>query len=45
MEHSAMFENLKKRYEQGRITKSMLMNYVKTGRITQKEYDEIVGLE
>ena len=38
-----MFETLKKRYEQGRITKAMLKVYVKKGVITQAEYDEIVG--
>lgn len=38
-----MFETLKKRYEQGRITKAMLKIYVKKGVITQEEYNEIVG--
>lgn len=42
-EHSAQFEILKKRYEQGRITKQMLANYVKVGRITASEYYEITG--
>lgn len=37
-----MFETLKKRYEQGRITKAMLKIYVKKGVITQVEYEEIV---
>ena len=45
MEHSAQFEILKKRYEQGRITKEMLQNYVKVGRITEEEYVEIIGSE
>ena len=40
-----MFETLKKRYEQGRITKAMLKIYVKKGVITQEEYNEIVGGE
>ena len=44
MTHSAQFENLKKRYEQGRITTRMLCNYVKVGRITEEEYYEITGL-
>lgn len=43
MEHSAQFEILKKRYEQGRITKQMLQNYVKVGRISAEEYAEITG--
>ena len=38
-----MFETLKKRYEQGRITKAMLKIYVKKGVITQEQYEEIVG--
>lgn len=37
-----MFEKLKKRYEQGRISKTMLKVYVKKGQITQEEYDKIV---
>ena len=37
------FEKLKQRYEQGRITKSMLKVYVKKGIITQEEYEEIIG--
>lgn len=43
MEHSAQFNILEKRYEQGRITKAMLENYVKVGRITAEEYAEITG--
>ena len=42
-EQNMNFEILKERYEQGRITKSMLKIYVKKGVITQEEYDEIVG--
>lgn len=38
-----MFEHLKERYDQGRITKAMLKIYVKKGQITQEEYEEIVG--
>ena len=37
------FEKLKQRYEQDRITKSMLKIYVKKGIITQEEFIEIVG--
>lgn len=43
MEHSAQFEHLKTRYEQGRISDSMLRKYVIVGRITSKEYEEITG--
>ena len=43
MEHSAQFEHLKTRYEQGRISDSMLRKYVKVGRITEEEYEEITG--
>ena len=38
-----MYETLKERYEQGRITKAMLKIYVKKGVITQAQYEEIVG--
>ena len=41
--HSPQYENLKKRYEQGRISTNMLCNYVKVGRITEEEYTEITG--
>lgn len=44
MANSAQFENLKKRYEQGRISTNMLCNYVKVGRLTEEEYTEITGL-
>ena len=37
-----MYETLKQRYEQGRITKAMLKIYVKNGVITQAQYEEIV---
>ena len=37
------FEKLKQRYEQGRITKSMLKIYVRKGVITQEQFEEIVG--
>lgn len=43
--HSSQFENLKKRYEQGRISENMLRNYVKVGRITEEEFYEITGIE
>ena len=38
-----MYETLKKRYEQGRITKSMLKIYVRKGVITSIQYKEITG--
>lgn len=42
--HSPQYENLKKRYEQGRISTNMLCNYVKVGRLTEEEYKKITGL-
>lgn len=39
------FETLKERYEQGRISKTMLLIYVRKGVITQAQYEEIVGQE
>lgn len=41
---SAQFVTLKQRWEQGRITESMLRNYVKVGRITAVEFTQITGL-
>lgn len=38
-----MYETLKERYEQGRITKAMLKIYVRKGVITPAEYKEITG--
>ena len=40
-----MFEKLKERYDNGRITKAMLKVYVKKGVITMEQYREIVGEE
>ena len=34
---------LKKRYDQDRISAEMLANYVKVGRITAEEFEEITG--
>lgn len=45
MEHSPQFEHLMQRYEQGRISDSMLRKYVAVGRITEEEYTEITGNE
>lgn len=42
---SAQFEHLKERYEQGRISISMLRKYVKGGRITEEEFTLITGIE
>ena len=41
--HSPQFEHLKERYEQGRISVSMLKKYVLGGRITEDEFTEITG--
>lgn len=38
-----MYETLKERYEQERITKTMLKLYVKKGVITKAQYKEITG--
>lgn len=38
-----MYETLKQRYEQGRITKAMLKIYVRKGAITPAQYKEITG--
>jgi hypothetical protein len=38
-----MYEILKERYEQGRITKTMLRIYVKKGVITRAQYEEITN--
>ena len=38
-----MFDTLKERYENGRITKAMLKIYVKKGVITHEEYKQITG--
>ena len=45
MEHSAQYETLKKRWDQGRITEAMLRKYVQTGRITEEEFKEITGID
>lgn len=43
---NTQFELLKKRYQtEHSITAQMLCNYVKVGRITEKEYKEITGLK
>ena len=40
-----MFEKLKRRYEEGRITIAMLRVYVRKGQITPAEFQEITGEE
>lgn len=40
-----MFERLKERYAQGRITIAMLRVYVRKGVITREEFAEITGEE
>ena len=39
------FEHLKERWEQGRISESMLRKYVLGGRITPEEFYQITGIE
>ena len=43
MTHSADFDHLKERWEQKRISISMLRKYVKGNRITPEEFTEITG--
>ncbi len=38
-----MFEILKKRYEKNFVRKDQLQRYVVLGKITQEEYEKIVG--
>ena len=38
-----MFEKIKKWYEQGLWTKTMVRNAVRKGKITAEQYEEIVG--
>jgi len=38
-----MFEILKQRYERNFVRKDQLQRYVTLGKITQKQYCEIVG--
>ncbi len=45
MKHSPQFDHLMQRYDQGRISDSMLRKYVAVGRITEDEYKEITGNE
>ena len=44
MEHSPEFDKLKARWEQGRISESMLRKYVQAGRITEEEFTEITDI-
>lgn len=37
------YETLFERYQQGRISKSMLKIYVKKGIITEEEYESIIS--
>lgn len=43
MEHSAKFAKVKKYYDNGLWTKTMVANAVVKGWITAEEYEEIVG--
>ena len=42
-EHSAWFERIKMYYGTGRWNLSMVKNAVKKGKITEEEYQEIMG--
>lgn len=41
--HSKMFEKIKKYYELGKWTESMVKDAVEKGKITEAEYVEIIG--
>ena len=43
MEHSKMFDKIKRYYDEGLWTKKMVRNAVKRNQITPEEYFEIVG--
>ncbi len=40
-----MYETLKKRYEMGFCTKEQLYRYVTLGKLTQAEYEGIIGAD
>ena len=42
---SSQFNTLKKRWDMGAISENMLRNYVKVGRITPEEFEDITGLK
>ena len=43
VEHSPMFDKIKKWYDEGHWTKKMVYNAVGKGKITAAEYEEITG--
>lgn len=44
MEHSKEYDKLKDRWDNGRISESMLRKYVRAGHITAEEFTEITGI-
>lgn len=44
MNHSDMFYKIKAWYDQGYWSSYMVENAVKKGKITQEEFDEILGI-
>jgi len=42
--HSAYYATALKRWEQGRIDENMLRLYVRAGRLTAEEFEEITGI-
>lgn len=44
MEHSPQFEHLKERWDNKRISESLLRKNVRVGNITPEEFTEITGI-
>nr|DAR52936.1 MAG TPA: hypothetical protein [Bacteriophage sp.] len=42
---STFIESLKRLYESGRVTKEEILNRVISGKITQEQYNELMGIE
>ena len=45
MDHSAIYENAVKYYEEGRWTKAYIRALTRAGKLTLIEYEEITGEE
>lgn len=42
---STFIESLKRLYESGRVTKEEILDRVVSGKITQEQYNELMGIE
>lgn len=42
---STFIESLKRLYESGRVTKEEILDRVVSGKITQGQYNELMGIE